>query len=270
MIIYHSTVVRPYVYFGIHKVTGEIYVGYREANKLPSNLDLFIYRTSSKVVHPNFDEYDWYIVAEFFAGNDAYDFEQQLIYEHWDNPLLLNRHCNYGKRRFKSAIGDQISAKTRERMSAAKKGKLHPERCGIPSWNKGLELIGEKYKGGRKNKGKTRIFTEEHKKNIGLSQIGKTLSEETKEKLRVPKPDTPEYAAMRLLDYTNRGTVTCPHCSKEGPAMIMKRWHFDNCKTYTGVTVKDPRPKVTCPHCNKEGHILSMKRWHFDNCKHRT
>lgn len=23
---------------------------------------------------------------------------------------------------------------------------------------------------------------------------------------------------------------TCPHCSKEGNAVIMKRWHFDNCK----------------------------------------
>lgn len=28
-------------------------------------------------------------------------------------------------------------------------------------------------------------------------------------------------------------TVTCPHCGKSGNYMIMKRWHFDNCKSYT-------------------------------------
>lgn len=24
----------------------------------------------------------------------------------------------------------------------------------------------------------------------------------------------------------------CPHCGKEGNAVVMKRWHFDNCKLY--------------------------------------
>lgn len=30
----------PYVYKGTNKETGEFYIGYREANKLPSKLDL--------------------------------------------------------------------------------------------------------------------------------------------------------------------------------------------------------------------------------------
>lgn len=28
-----------------------------------------------------------------------------------------------------------------------------------------------------------------------------------------------------------------------------------------------PKPKVICPHCDKEGGIPVMKRYHFDNCK---
>lgn len=27
------------------------------------------------------------------------------------------------------------------------------------------------------------------------------------------------------------------------------------------------RPPVMCPHCKKEGNAIVMKRWHFDNCK---
>lgn len=39
------------------------------------------------------------------------------------------------------------------------------------------------------------------------------VSEETKEKLRKPRP-----------------LITCPHCGKTGGNSLMKRWHFGNCK----------------------------------------
>ena len=39
-------------------------------------------------------------MAECENGDDAYDIEQLLIYENWNNPLLLNETCYYGKRRF--------------------------------------------------------------------------------------------------------------------------------------------------------------------------
>lgn len=41
------------------------------------------------------------ISGEFFNGNDAYDYEQYLIYENWNNPLLINDSCYHGKLRFK-------------------------------------------------------------------------------------------------------------------------------------------------------------------------
>ncbi len=90
MSIYSSTKVRPYVYYCVHNITGHYYFGYRENNikvNLPSNLDFPLYRTSSIVVKHDFENYSWHIVAEFEFGKDAYDFEQQLIYENWENPL---------------------------------------------------------------------------------------------------------------------------------------------------------------------------------------
>ena len=100
MSIYKSTKAYPYVYICSHKENGQFYIGYREINKVPSDIDLPKYKTSSKIVNPNFQDYNWYIIAEFFNGNDAYDFEQKLIYDNWRDPNLINKSCYYLKKRF--------------------------------------------------------------------------------------------------------------------------------------------------------------------------
>jgi hypothetical protein len=78
---------------GIHRVTGQFYIGSRTTKKLklPPEQDLVKYRTSSKVVKPIFDEFDWHIVAIFFDAYDAFKFEQEFIQSKWSNKLLLNQ-----------------------------------------------------------------------------------------------------------------------------------------------------------------------------------
>lgn len=34
-----------------------------------------------------------------------------------------------------------------------------------------------------------------------------------------------------LTNHPNKAKVICPYCNKEGGAAIMKRWHFENCKS---------------------------------------
>jgi len=205
MNIYPSTKVRPYVYIGIHKETGQIYVGYREKNvrlNKPSHIDLFEYRTSSAIVQPIFDQFDWLIAAEFEIGDDAYDFEQFSIYENWDNPLLLNESCFYDKKRFK-----------------CKKGNIHSKGNG--GANKGIIRLDltERNKGnsyGKANKG--RILgpqSEETKNNKRKSMLGKNTR---------PSP-------QRGSTKKKREIVICPYCLKEGGEGNMKRYHFDNCNT---------------------------------------
>lgn len=92
--IYTSEKILPYVYMCTNRSTKQFYIGSRTSKKLkyPSHIDLPKYKTSSKYVKPNFNEYDWFIIAEFFDSKDAYLFEQETIKELWNNPLILNKH----------------------------------------------------------------------------------------------------------------------------------------------------------------------------------
>lgn len=117
-----------YVYRLDHPVTGEFYIGFRSQNvkkKIPSHLDLGIeYFTSSKFVKPRFNEFNFHIVAEFYDENDAYDFEQRLIYESWGMHGILNKRCHYGKLRLKAIKGIKKSPEHCAKISAGLKGKI--------------------------------------------------------------------------------------------------------------------------------------------------
>lgn len=105
---------KPYVYKCIHKVTGEFYFGYRSQNKMDAELDLgHVYFTSSKIVKPIFDQFDYTILARFDTKFEAHTFEQSMIKEHWDDPLLLNRAMFP---RIKHHGSQKQSAIVRERM----------------------------------------------------------------------------------------------------------------------------------------------------------
>jgi hypothetical protein len=58
------------------------YIGYRYRNFVPSSDDLGTYYfTSNQYVSDNFNNFESYILAEFFNKNDAYEFETILIQE---------------------------------------------------------------------------------------------------------------------------------------------------------------------------------------------
>src|ERR1035437_6160332 len=139
MSIYQSTKVSPYVYWLTHKITGQFYIGYREANLVPSDQDLPIYKTSSdKVDELGFENFDFQIVAEFFDGDSAYDFENRTIEVNIKNPLCLNKFfMKDGQKKFRrtgphteetkikmsnSGMGKIISNKTRIKLSIANSG----------------------------------------------------------------------------------------------------------------------------------------------------
>lgn len=153
----------------VHRDTGQFYIGYREANILPSDQDLPIYGTSSKyVAELGMNSFDQCIIAEFYKGQDAYDFEQQLIREHRSNPLILNRHflTVHDKRlRYIRPKGSYTASnETRIKLSMALRGRLKS----VETRNK-LSIA---------HKGKK--FSDAHKQNIGLSSKGRKHLEETK------------------------------------------------------------------------------------------
>lgn len=81
----------PYVYKLTYRKTGEFYIGYRAANKVPSHLDIGIkyFSSSKKVKEIGFENFDISIVAEFFDAQDAFEFEQGLIKENFKDPFCV-------------------------------------------------------------------------------------------------------------------------------------------------------------------------------------
>lgn len=209
----------PYVYKGVHPVTGEFYIGSRTAkNALCSHLDLRTYKTSSQEVKARFEEFEWTIIAEFFSGDAAYDFEQELIYHTWEKPGSLNKSCYYGKRRFR--ISGPRTKEHREKIGMAHKGKTisAEQRANSSKVHKGKKL------------------SDKTKSKISAAHIGMRHTEESKQKMRKPKaPFTDEHkakikAARALQVIPKQPIVTCPHCGIQGGAGTMPRWHFDRCR----------------------------------------
>jgi hypothetical protein len=165
---------------GTHKITGEIYIGYREINTVPSHLDLPKYKTSSKTVKPIFNEFNWIIVAEFFTGDDAFDTEQKLIAEQWNNPDLLNQHyrLSSGKKRFrcdnKGRTG-QIPWNKGIKLTDEQKRALPPKPKGIKRPQEHREAISKAKKGKPSPlKGKVGCFKDRKRPIPGLKRNRKT------------------------------------------------------------------------------------------------
>jgi predicted GIY-YIG superfamily endonuclease len=188
MTIYASEKVMPYVYMCIHKQTGEFYIGSRYTTKqrLPSHQDFPQYQTSSKRVKPIFDQFDWFIVAEFLDRESAYTFEQQLIYEHWGDPKLLNGVCRHQNSKMfapekstmseerrqkliqynKSRLGSSHSAETKAKMSAVRKGK---------QWNEMTDEVKRKISEAKKGHQLTKEQQERHKEATAAANRARCL-----------------------------------------------------------------------------------------------
>lgn len=233
---------RPYVYKGKHNITNEFYIGYREKNTECGLDDLAKYRTSSKNVNPVFNEFNWEIIAEFENGDEAYDYEQQLIYENWGDPLLLNKNCHHGQKRFKS-----------------KKGRIHSEET--------KKKIGDAHFGKQRKE-----FTQETLKRMSLAQSGKKLSETTKEKIRVARTgstQSQETIAKRVAK--NTGKKRSPEICKKIGDVHRGKVVSDNTKLKMSQMAKNRASvKFKCPYCNKEVSKLNFARWHDNNCKHKN
>jgi len=106
-----------YVYKLTHKVTGQFYIGYREANKLCPKEDLPIYQTSSIYVKEiGFKKFNWEIIKDFDDAKDAFALEQSMIEVNFQDPLCLNRYYHKGKKPTRKTK----SVKTKDEKKAEK------------------------------------------------------------------------------------------------------------------------------------------------------
>lgn len=202
--------VLPYVYRLTHKDNGQFYIGYRSANKLRSEIDIEIYQTSSdKIKLIGFDNFNWEILAEFYDGDHAYDFEQDLIRLNFDNPLCLNDNfvLNNNGVRFKTP--KSLSKETKEKISKSHIGKKVSDETRL-----------KQSKAASKTR---RSCSEETKIKLSRINMGHKVSQELIEKLRIIGKNSKNVSKVHI----------CPYCGKEGKSMVMFRFHFDKCKSKT-------------------------------------
>ena len=216
MTIYRSTKSAPYVYICTHKNSGEFYIGYRCANvnhNRFSHLDLPLYKTSNPKIKKSFIEYSWQIVAEFFNSADAYDFEQELINNHWGDPLLLNESCYYGKPRFKSkpltdGHKQAISVAQSKPKSIEHRAKLAAANKGNHWYNNGVKSVQSKECPFGFTPGRLILHNEGFKSGS----------------------QNPNFQKVPASKGKKRPTVICPHCGTVGRLGGMNRHHFNKCK----------------------------------------
>jgi hypothetical protein len=202
--IYSSEKVLPYVYYGVHKITGQFYFGSRYGEQCylnkgrPSHLDFgHHYFTSSKEIKElGLDNFDWTILAEFFDGEGAREFEDCCIEEFWKHPLSLNFHKN-GKKFINLYHTEKAKSKMSSSHLGVKLSKMHAEAIG-----------------------KGQIGSKHSEKTLQL--LKRPKSESHKMNLRKPKANTEKMKKPQNI-------LICPHCKKEG-GNAMRRWHFDFCK----------------------------------------
>ena len=124
--------------------------------------------------------------------------------------------------------GRTHSDETKAKMSAAHKGRTHSDETKA---NMRQRTHSDETKANMRQ----RTHSDETKAKIGNAHRGKVISIEQREKLRIANTG-------RILSYTvdaetrNNARkrfniiIQCPYCNKEGGNVVMKRWHFDNCK----------------------------------------
>lgn len=220
---------KPYVYKLIHKDTGQFYIGYREGNRVEASLDLGIkYKTSSIIIKEmGFDNFKKEIIAEFENGIDAYDFENNLISEHFDNELCLNQHYRKtnGEKRFRcdAEVGKKIAlSNTGRKLTKEWKEKVKNY------WNDSARELQRQRRLGTK-------MTEEARHKMSESQRKRPpMTNETKARIaktRLSKTYSPLSAeGKKAISDAAKRTGVCPHCGKEVTINNLKRWHMNNCK----------------------------------------
>lgn len=167
----------------------------------------------------------------------------------------------------------------REDEMNAKERELITEEFVARSDTYNLGVGGE---GGPHFRGRT--FTDEQKKKISLSCMGRKVSEETRNKIaeaskkRIITDEIRKNISLgrkgkglgrKSTISTKSGTGIPPH-EEIKEKYIMTAQHKANIAMKIkslGIVNYNSIEKVICPHCLKEGQKLAMARHHFTNCK---
>jgi hypothetical protein len=245
---------KPYTYLIKHRPSGRVYYGYRSANKVDPDDDLWKhYFTSSPNVQQLIEE----------TGVDSFDVEIRRVFEtkeqasNWETRVLRRCQVLADKRWINQNIAGYIvpTDESRKKISDYHKGK--------PKTEEHKEKI--RFSNIGKNKG--RIQTEEHRrknseanKGVNNPRYGKEVSEETRRKISEAKKGK-QVAHNKGVPMSEEQKAKIRATKAANP---IKRSAEAIAKTVAKQTGQK-RAKLYCPHCDR--HIATgWYHRHGDNC----
>lgn len=245
-----------YFYLLKHKQSGKQYAGVRYAKDCDPSELLVKYFTSSRRVKKLLSDdtccFEIVTTISFDNKEEAIEYELSYIKEH-------NAHLSDDW--FNQAAAKAINPE------AVKQACL--ERYGVESWTQTEEYrksdLGfkpgnthgcfprsEETKQKMSEAFKGRVFSEEHKQKLRECHLGLKASEETKRKMSEARKGKPRPASF--------------------PEKMSVKMKGENNPMYGRLSPRKGKkdPVIECEHCGKEASKGNYLRWHGDNCRHKT
>jgi hypothetical protein len=166
-----------YVYRLDHISNSSFYIGYKKSSRPP--FDDGYLSSSSYVKKIGTQNFSKTIIAVFFHHDDAYAYEQQLIWENLKDPNLLNKQ--YSRGGISRAIAP-MSPETRKRISDLAKRRTCSEET--------REKLSKSTSGSSNP-----MFEKTHspETKLRISRLNKPHSEETKQRMREARSNGKNY-----------------------------------------------------------------------------
>jgi hypothetical protein len=298
---------KEYKYHYTYRITNVVekkyYYGVHSCNCLPKEDIGVKYFSSSKNkafkddIKENPQNYKYKVVKIFSTRKEALEHE---IFLHAKFNVGVNKKFYNGAKQTSTGFDttglgvyiDEYDNKILITKEEAKNRGLKGATTGKHPWNKDLKMSDEYnalFKIKLKNSGRTyigennpnygKVTPDEVKEKIRLGNLGKTLSDETKQKMSESRSGENHWNYGKNHSEETKTKMRKPKSEeakenmKKGIAENGGRSGEKNSfygKKHTEDSIekmKKPRQKLTCPHCNKIGGNSNMKRYHFDNCK---
>jgi len=247
---------KPYTYLIKHKPTGLVYYGFRSANKVEPEHDLWNkYFTSSPKVKLLLEE----------TGADSFDVEIRKTFDtqeqavEWETKVLRRCKVLEDDRWINQNIAGYIvpTEESRQKISAYHKGK--------PKSDEQKRKIKESNQGQSRPWAKNNLSTDVSGSNNPM--YGKQHSEETKRKISEANKASGHMLGdnnpMRKVEWTEERRKSMSERSKG------TKWTAEAIAKRSEKIRGQKREKRYCPHCDKDVAVGWYNR-HGDNCKHAS
>ena len=191
--------------YSIYKITNnvnqKIYIGYTKG-KIESRFNRHIYESQNptsilhkSLSHHGSDKFSIETIYQSVDCNHIQEMEKYFI-------KFYNSYYTFGKGYNMTLGGDGGATFT---------GRKHTKESLLKK-SISAKINHQKY---------PRTHSEETKEKIKNSLLGRIQSQSQKNKVSA------------ALKGRSKPKVACPHCEKSGQASNMKRYHFDNCRSFT-------------------------------------